>query len=96
MEKEYRHAIFPWIYRISCFFRITERDIAEFFLSYYQNKVVFGLGLMYIDRKLVFCGNIGKIIKNIHAKWEICVIWKDCDEVYTCHTNSVPCISHAV
>ena len=44
MEIEYRHAIFSRIYEIPCFFGITETDIAEFLLSYYQNKGVFWFG----------------------------------------------------
>ena len=61
MEIEYRHVIFSRIYEIPCFFGITETDIAEFLLSYYQNKGVFGFGAEFtLAKKLISTERLGR------------------------------------
>ena len=98
MEVEHRQAIFPRIYEILCFFGITETDMVEFLLSYYQNKGVlrFGVKCILIEnlypRKTILC--LRTKIYMLNGRFVS--FHKDCDEVYTCHTNSAPEISHPV
>ena len=101
MEVEYRHAIFPRIHEILYFFGITETDTIKFLLSYYQNKGVLRFGVKCILAENLYPrkdweDNSMPRNKNVYANGRFVSFYKDCDEVYTCHTNSALGISHPV
>ena len=79
IEIEYRHATFPRINGIPCFFGITETDIAVYLCSYYQDKDAFWFAVKHILTENIYPrkdseDNHMSQNKNISAKWEVRVI----------------------